>query len=109
MGRRCQRLAAAKSAQLLAYVEGGAWQRNATRTNRLAQRIGEAAGAHLLHPVEANEVFLALGVERRQTLRDAGFEFYDWGDERAGQLRLVVSWDQPEAEVAALCKALARL
>lgn len=97
------------AAQLLAYVESGAWQRNATRTNRLAQRIGEAASAHLLHPVEANEVFLALGVERRQRLRDAGYEFYDWGDERAGQLRLVVSWDQPEAEVAALCKALARV
>jgi threonine aldolase len=97
------------AAQLLGYVESGAWQRNATRTNRLAQRIGEAAGASLLHPVEANEVFLALGAERRQELREAGFEFYDWGDERAGQLRLVVSWDQPEAEVAALCKALARI
>lgn len=97
------------AAQLLAYVESGAWQRNATRTNRLAQRIGEAAGASLLHPVEANEVFLALGVERRQNLREAGFEFYDWGDERAGQLRLVVSWDQPESEVSALCKALARI
>lgn len=97
------------AAQLLGYIESGAWQRNATRTNRLAQRIGEAAGASLLHPVEANEVFLALGVERRQGLREAGFEFYDWGDERAGQLRLVVSWDQPEADVAALCKALARI
>ena len=97
------------AAQLLAYVESGAWHRNATRTNRLAQRIAGAAGASLLHPVEANEVFLALGVERRQGLRDAGFEFYDWGDERAGQLRLVVSWDQPEADVAALCKALARI
>jgi len=97
------------AAQLLAYVESGVWKRNAERTNRLAQRIGRAAGAALLHPVEANEVFVKLGAERRQGLRDAGFEFYDWGAEGAGEARFVVSWDQPEADVPALCEALARL
>jgi threonine aldolase len=96
------------AAQLLAYVESGVWRRNAERANRLAQRIGHAAGAALLHPVEANEVFVSLGVPRRQTLRDAGFEFYDWGAESAGEARFVVSWDQPEADVPALCAALAR-
>ena len=96
------------AAQLLAYVEGGLWRRNAERTNRLAQRIGRAAGAGLLHPVEANEVFVKLGVLRRQALRDRGFEFYDWGAESAGEARFVVSWDQPEADVPALCEALAR-
>ncbi|MGH8259673.1 MAG: threonine aldolase family protein, partial [Steroidobacteraceae bacterium] len=45
------------SAQLLAYVESGVWRRNAERANALAQRIGRAAGARLLQPVEANEVF----------------------------------------------------
>ncbi|HYM29586.1 MAG TPA: beta-eliminating lyase-related protein [Steroidobacteraceae bacterium] len=96
------------AAQLLAYLESGVWRRNAERSNRLAQRIGQAAGATLLHPVEANEVFLKLGVERRQALREARFEFYDWGVESAGEARFVVSWDQPEAEVAALCAALGR-
>ena len=43
-----------------------------------------AAGASLLHPVEANEVFVKLGGVRRQALRNAGFEFYDWGAEAAG-------------------------
>jgi threonine aldolase len=97
------------AAQLLAYVESGVWQRNAQRTNRLAQGIGRAAGAALLHPVEANEVFLGLGVARREALRAAGFEFYDWGAESAGEARFVVSWDQPEEDVPALCAALARL
>ena len=97
------------AAQLLAYVESGLWRRNAERANRLAQRIGRAAGAALLHPVEANEVFVRLGVARRQALRDAGFEFYDWGAESAGEARFVVSWDQPEADVPALCAALARV
>jgi threonine aldolase len=96
------------AAQLLAYVESGLWQRNAQRTNRLAQSIGRAAGAALLHPVEANEVFVQLGVERRRALRAAGFEFYDSGPPSAGAARFVVSWDQPEADVAALCAALAR-
>jgi threonine aldolase len=96
------------AAQLLAYVESGVWQRNATRTNRLSQDIARAAGAALLHPVEANEVFLGLGVARREALRAAGFEFYDWGAPSAGEARLVISWDQPEGDVAALCAALRR-
>ena len=96
------------AAQLLAYVESAVWKRNAQRTNRLAQDIGRAAGASLLHPVEANEVFVKLGVQRRQGLRAAGFEFYDWGAESAGEARFVVSWDQPEADVPALCAALGR-
>ncbi len=97
------------AAQLLAYVETGLWKRNADRTNGLARRIGAAAGASLLHPVEANEVFVKLGGARREALRTAGFDFYDWGAEAAGEARLVVSWDQPEEEVEALCAALARL
>ena len=96
------------AAQLLAYIDGGLWRRNAERTNRLAQEIGRAAGTALLHPVEANEVFLALGVELRQALRAAGFEFYDSGVESAGEARFVVSWDQPADDVPALCAALAR-
>jgi threonine aldolase len=96
------------AAQLLAYVESGVWQRNAARTNRLAQDIARAAGAALLHPVEANEVFVGLGTARCEALRAAGFEFYDWGAASSGEARLVVSWDQPEADVAALCAALRR-
>ncbi len=97
------------AAQLLAYVESGVWKRNAEHTNRLAQDIGRAAGAALLHPVEANEVFVKLGVERRQALRATGFEFYDWGTAGAAEARFVVAWDQPDEDVPALCAALGRL
>ena len=97
------------AAQLIAYVEGGLWLRNAQRTNALAQRIAQVAARELLHPVEGNEIFLALGVERRARLRAAGFEFYDWGPPHNGEARLVVSWDQPESDVDAVCNALARL
>ncbi len=97
------------AAQLIAYIESGIWRRNAQKTNRLAQDIAGAAGSTLLHPVEANEVFVRLGVARRRQLREAGFEFYDWGPEDDGEARLVVSWDQPQEEVTALCAALRRL
>jgi threonine aldolase len=97
------------AAQLLAYVESGLYRRNAEHTNRHARTIAAAAGAALLHPVEANEVFIGLGVERRAKLRAAGFEFYDWGAESAGELRIVVSWDQSDDDVSALCAALRRL
>jgi threonine aldolase len=97
------------SAQLLAYVETGVWRRNAARANALAQQIARAAGTTLLYPVEANEVFLRLGAERKHSLRAAGFEFYDWGPESSGEARFVASWDQVESDVTALCQALERL
>jgi len=97
------------AAQLLAYVESGLWLRNARRTNALAQQIGRAAGDLLMHPVEANEVFLALGQERKRALRQAGFEFYDWNSASTGQTRFVVSWDQPEEDAPALIAALEKL
>jgi threonine aldolase len=94
------------AAQLLAYVESGVWQRNARRANTFAQQIGRAAGSTLLYPVEANEVFVRLGEERKAALRAAGFGFYDWGPARSGEARFVASWDQREDDVAALCKTL---
>jgi threonine aldolase len=95
------------AAQLLAYLDADLWKHNAERANGFAQRLARAAGAALLHPVEANEVFVHLGAERARALRAAGFEFYDWGAPEAGEARLVVSWDQPEEEVRALERALA--
>jgi threonine aldolase len=96
------------AAQLLAYVESGLWQRNAARTNALALRIGAAAASRLECPVQANEVFMRLADAEKNALRAAGFEFYDWGAERSGQARFVVSWDQREEDVTALCAALTR-
>jgi len=94
------------SAQLLAYVESGLWRRNAERANAMARAIGNACGKRLLHPVEANEVFANLGDAVKASLREAGFEFYDWGAPASGTARLVASWDQDERHVEALCAAL---
>ena len=43
----------------------------------------------------------------RERLRAQGFEFHDRGPPGARQSRLVVSWDQPQAQVDALCGTLA--
>ncbi len=49
-----------QAAQLLAYVEGGRWLETAAAANAGAQRIAAAAGARVVWPVQANEVFLRL-------------------------------------------------
>ncbi|MFO1427579.1 MAG: low specificity L-threonine aldolase [Steroidobacteraceae bacterium] len=97
------------SAQLLAYLDGELWLRNARRANGLAREIGAAAGSLLLHPVEANEVFIGTTPERIAALRAEGFLFYDWGAADSGQARFVVSWNQPREGVEALAAALRRL
>ena len=97
------------AAQLLAYLEDDLWLRLAARANELARRVGAAASAMLLQPVEANEVFVSLGDQRIAALRAQGFEFYDWGAEAAGQARFVVSWNQNNFDVEALCAALVAL
>ncbi len=96
------------AAQLLAYLDSGVWLRNAQHANRLARRIGDAAGALLLQPVEANEVFLRLADARKDALRAAGFGFYDWGAAASGEARFVASWNQDEAGVQRLCEALSQ-
>ncbi|MBC7770519.1 MAG: low specificity L-threonine aldolase [Phycisphaerales bacterium] len=97
------------AAQLLAYLEGGLWLRLAARANGLAARLAEAAGAHLSVPAESNQVFIKPGVEALARLRAAGAEFYDWGADGSGEARLVVSWNQSEADVAQMCALLGSL
>lgn len=94
------------SAQWLAYLADELWLRLARRANTLAREIGSAAAGALMHPVEANEVFVRLGAERIAALRAQGFEFYDWGALHSGEARFVVSWSQSDEDVDALCRAL---
>ncbi len=99
------------SAQLLAMLDNGLWLQLAAHANRLAGQLAAAADPWLMHRVEANELFLQLGPRRIAALRahPAGFRFYDWGAADSGQARFVVSWNQPETDVAALAAALEAL
>jgi threonine aldolase len=94
------------AAQILALLEGGRWLDNARVANAGATAIAAAAGDRLLLPVQANEIFLRLTAEEAASLRAQGFGFYDWG---TGVARLVTSWNQPAAEIAAMAAAIAAL
>lgn len=97
-----------RAAELIAYIESGAWQRNAARANAGAQRLAKAAGERLTHPVQANEVFVRVG-DAAPELRAQGFSFYDWGAAESGEARFVVSWDQSELHIEALARAFESL
>jgi threonine aldolase len=94
------------AAQLLAFLEADLWLDNAKTANAAAQIIAGAAPGRLLHPVEANEIFIRLSATEAATLRSQGFDFYDWGE---GAARLVTSWHHREEDVAPLAKAIAAL
>lgn len=95
------------AAQLLAMIEDDRWLANARNANEAAQRLARAAGAErLVHPVQANEVFLRLNAHEAARLRSAGFDFYDWG---VGEARMVTSWDQDLAAVDRLADAIRAL
>lgn len=95
------------AAQLLAMLDDDVWLANARAANAGAAHLAAAAAPRLLHPVQANAVFVQLAPGEAARLRDAGFAFYDWGDAGADQARFVVSWDTPAASVEALARALA--
>ena len=95
------------AAQIIAMLENDVWLRNARAANAGALALAEAAKDRLLHPVEANEVFVQLAPGEPERLRAQGFHFYDWGDAGSDEARLVVSWDTPAAHVEALAAALA--
>ncbi|NCP19421.1 MAG: low specificity L-threonine aldolase [Erythrobacter sp.] len=94
------------AAQLIAMISDDLWLENARAANAAAQAIAEQGGDRLMHPVEANEMFIRLTPRERETLRGQGYEFYDWGADAA---RLVASWDSDLAEARALGRRIADL
>lgn len=94
------------AAQILAMLENDLWLANADAANRAAQIIAQSAGARLLHPVQANELFIRLTGQEAASLRARGFDFYDWGE---GAARLVTSWHHTAADVEPLAEAIRTL
>jgi threonine aldolase len=96
-----------QAAQLLALIKDDVWLRNARAANAGARVLAAAVADRLVHPVEANEVFVQLRPGEPDRLRAAGFGFYDWGAEGSNEARFIVAWDTPAVDVAALAAALA--
>ena len=94
------------AAQILAMLEGDLWLDNARAANAAARTLAEAAPQRLIHPVEANEIFLSVTADEAAGLRGQGFDFYDWGP---GEIRFVTSWNQQGEDVERLSAAIAAL
>jgi threonine aldolase len=94
------------AAQILALLDDGLWLDNARAANAAAQKLAGAAPGRLVHPVEANELFLNVTRHEAARLRSQGFDFYDWGP---GEIRLVTSWDQRDEDVDRFASAIAAL
>lgn len=104
------------SAQLVAMLEHGRWLRYAGRANRMADRLAAGLarlpGSRLVHPVEANELFVAMPEALASGLRDRGFLFHRWSSPTATDdpvLRLVTSFATTEADVDDLLQAAAAI
>jgi threonine aldolase len=94
------------AAQILALLEDDLWLANARAANAAAQAIAAGARERLVHPVEANELFVRLTGAERDALRSQGFAFYDWDD---ACCRMVTSWDTRLEDVARLGEAVSWL
>lgn len=94
------------AAQILAMIDDDLWLTNAHAANAAATLLAQAAGDRLIHPVEANEVFLRVTPAEAAGLRAKGFDFYDWGP---GEARLVTSWNHEADDIRPLADAIAAL
>lgn len=94
------------AAQVLAMLDNELWLENARAANAAAAEIASSCGDRLMHPVEANELFVRSTAEERDVLRAQGFGFYDWGDDAA---RFVTAWNSDPDAASDLAKAIAWL
>ncbi len=94
------------AAQILALLEDDLWIANGWAANAAAQALAHSVPGRLLHPVQANELFVRLSGAEAAVLRAQGYDFYDWGD---GAARLVTNWAQTASDVAPLADALRAL
>lgn len=100
------------AAQLLRYIEGGLWLRNARHANaraaELAAILQKVPGAKLLYPVEGNILFMSLPDRAVRTLEKAGIRLRSKGRTPEGDewFRIVPSYRTAPAEVRAFGAAL---
>ena len=104
------------SAQLIAYLKNDLWLDNARHANamatHMAQGLKAVPAARLLHPVEANELFVVVPEAWANALESQGFHFYRWQyhiPDNGITLRLVTSFATPKADVDEFLAAAAAI
>lgn len=101
------------SAQLLAYLEDGLWLQNAAAANDCAKRLAEGfeavASLTLLHPVEANEIFVAMPDSLLVKLASMGYVLSSRRrtDDGRAMVRLVTSYVTQMSSIEAFLESIA--
>lgn len=93
------------SAQLEAYLADDLWLRNARHANTMAKRLATGLarlpGVSFPDPVQGNELFPKLPPRLLRGLRDAGFQFYDWGPPGEQLVRMITAFNTNPEDVDA--------
>jgi threonine aldolase len=91
------------AAPWVGMLRDGAWLRHARRANEMAEvlrrGLSELPGLEVLHPRQANAVFVRFPPGAADALRARGWRFYDFI--AAGGSRLMCAWDTAEEDVRA--------
>lgn len=99
------------AAPWLGLLRDGALLRHAAHANAMAQRLAEVMtsvhGVTVIHPCEANAVFVAMPPALLDGLRERGWHFYTFIG--TGQARFMCSWNTSEADIAELAADLRTL
>ena len=88
-------------------LESGAWSRRAGHANAMAARLASRMPFPVIHPVEANAVFVEMDEAALKRLRSNGWSVYRFID---GTVRFMCSWaTTPDLvdELAAVLEAIA--
>ena len=91
------------AAPWIGMLESGAWIRRAAHANAMARRLAGLMPFPVVHPVEANAVFVDMDDAALERLRGTGFFVYRFTD---GAVRFMCSWATTEAAVEELGAAL---
>lgn len=94
------------AAPFIGMLAGQALVRHAAHANAMARKLAAAMPFPVLHPVEANGVFVRIDNERLAALQAQGWCVYRFLD---GSVRFMCSWATTEAAVEEIAEALRRV
>ncbi len=94
------------AAPWLGMLRDGAWTTRAAHANAMARKLAALMPLPVLHPVEANGVFVAMDEPTLGRLRALGWNVYRFTD---GSVRFMCSWATTEAAVEEIGAALSQV
>lgn len=99
------------SAQFVAFLTDNLWLDCARHANNMAVKLRDALSqmpdVTFTQPVESNQLFLTMPLEKSKKLHDS-YYFYYW-NEAVGEMRLVTSWDTTQEDIDGLIARLKSL